>query len=310
MKQFAVFVGSASKVTMTQSPTNPDTLHTLDKDEPVNPMAPGHSEDEQESQILPWAVELIPPLAEQSPGVWPSFKCPQPSQPFGFKLPSQASTGLIVPINNETTGMVPNWLYPNSCCNFACLQQLKHPSTIAKSHTIFAENTDGGLDADEDGLVIDEVSPSEDDHYVEAVVCSETRDHGHSSQLSEKYSQSSALMFQGDHGSTNMQQRSFSGSVEAWGCWELGGQCLQTLPVPVSAGFGITFHITGRKADTPVELLNLTTRYFTKCLFGANSACMGWLFTYNPLSLHESPPHETLANQMSTPTWTRSGMSG
>ncbi|KAI6104981.1 hypothetical protein EDD16DRAFT_1714339 [Pisolithus croceorrhizus] len=63
------------------------------QDELVNPMAPGYAEDEQESQILPWAVELIPPLAEQSPEVQPSFKHSQPGQPFSFKLPSQASTG-------------------------------------------------------------------------------------------------------------------------------------------------------------------------------------------------------------------------
>ncbi|KAI6018418.1 hypothetical protein EDC04DRAFT_2607748 [Pisolithus marmoratus] len=63
------------------------------------------------------------------------------------------------------------------------------------------------------------------------------------------------------------------------------------------------------KADTPAEPLNLATRYFTKRLFGANSACMGWLVVYNPLSLHESPLHETLADQMSTPTRTRSGTS-
>ncbi|KAI6043261.1 hypothetical protein EDC04DRAFT_2600307 [Pisolithus marmoratus] len=58
-----------------------------------------------------------------------------------------------------------------------------------------------------------------------------------------------------------------------------------------------------RKAYTPAKLLNLANRYFTRHLFGGNPACMGWLVMYNLLSLHEWPPHEMLANQMST--WAR-----
>ncbi|KAI6010125.1 hypothetical protein EDC04DRAFT_2906180 [Pisolithus marmoratus] len=137
------------------------------QDEPVNPMAPDYPEDEQESQILLWVVELIPPFAEQSPKVQPLFKHSQPSQPFGFKLPSQASTG--------------------------------------STQSTRSSNSDSS--SDEDGLVIDEVSPSEDDCCAEAVVHGETGDPGHSSKLDEKHSQSGTLQFQGDHGSTNMQQR-------------------------------------------------------------------------------------------------------
>ncbi|KAI5994538.1 hypothetical protein EDC04DRAFT_2910537 [Pisolithus marmoratus] len=154
------------------------------QDEPVNPMAPDYPEDEQESQILPWVVESILPFAEQSPEVQPLFKHSQPGQPFSFKLPSQASTG-----STQSTRL------SNS------------DSSSAKSHTIFAKNTEGRLDSDEDSLVIDEVSPSEDDHCVEAVVCGETGDPGHSGELDEKHSQSGTLQFQGDHGSMNMQQR-------------------------------------------------------------------------------------------------------
>ena len=51
------------------------------------------------------------------------------------------------------------------------------PSTITKSHTIFARHTEDRVDPDEDGLVIDEVSPSEDDHFAEAIICSEGESH-------------------------------------------------------------------------------------------------------------------------------------
>ncbi|KAI6040682.1 hypothetical protein EDC04DRAFT_2893864 [Pisolithus marmoratus] len=94
---------------------------------------------------------------------------------------------------------------PLGLCRTQSFSQL--PSTIAKSHTIFTENTEGRLDSDEDSLVIDEVSPSKDDHCAEAVVCSETGDPGHSSELDEKHSQSGTLWFQGDCRSMNMQQR-------------------------------------------------------------------------------------------------------
>ncbi|KAI6038073.1 hypothetical protein EDC04DRAFT_2604353 [Pisolithus marmoratus] len=51
------------------------------------------------------------------------------------------------------------------------------PSTIAKSHMIFAKNTGGGLDPGEDNLVIDDVSLSKDDHCAKAVV------HGKSAEI-------------------------------------------------------------------------------------------------------------------------------
>ena len=36
------------------------------QDEPVNPMSPGYSDGEQESQIPPWAVESTTPFQEQN----------------------------------------------------------------------------------------------------------------------------------------------------------------------------------------------------------------------------------------------------
>ncbi|KAI6107693.1 hypothetical protein EDD17DRAFT_1759781 [Pisolithus thermaeus] len=86
------------------------------QDKPVNPMAPGYAEDEQESQILLWAVESIPPFAEQSPKVWPSFKHSQPSQPFSFKLPSQASTG-----GTQSTRSYNSHLSSGNPSIFSCL---------------------------------------------------------------------------------------------------------------------------------------------------------------------------------------------
>ncbi|KAI5990603.1 hypothetical protein EDD15DRAFT_2369664 [Pisolithus albus] len=240
-------------------------LDIATQDEPVNPMAPGYAEDEQESQIPPWAVESTPPFAEQTPEVQPSFKHSQPGQPFGFKLPSQASTGgtqstrsynsrsssgnpsmfsapvsqgssvvsscpvsecgtdsacqrrddwdgsqpalpkrlsqlcmlamaedhtLDVPQRNSRvhthsslsfSGTPVQGQHPvhdngspsppprlPGLCRTQSFSQL--PSTIAKSHTIFTENTGGGLDPGEDDLVIDDVSPSEDDRCAEAVL--------------------------------------------------------------------------------------------------------------------------------------------
>ncbi|KAI6039189.1 hypothetical protein EDC04DRAFT_3141040 [Pisolithus marmoratus] len=252
------------------------------QDEPVNPMAPDYPEDEQESQIPPWVVESILPFAEQSPEVQPLFKHSQPGQPFGFKLPSQASTGSTQSTRSSNSDLpsgnlsifsapisrgssvasshpvsecgsnsayqqrdvwggsqlaLPKWL--SQLHMLAMAEDRQHPvhdndppsppprppglrrtqlfswlpSTIAKSHTIFAKNTEGRLGSDEDGLVIvleiaiDEVSPSEDDHCAEAVVHSETGDPGHSSKLDKKHSQSGTLWFQGDCRSMNMQQR-------------------------------------------------------------------------------------------------------
>ena len=51
-------------------------------------MALSYSDDEvQESQIPPWAESQVQDLEVQ-----PSFTNSQPDQPFGFKLPSQATT--------------------------------------------------------------------------------------------------------------------------------------------------------------------------------------------------------------------------
>jgi len=75
--------------------------------EQVNPMAPSYwpEDDDPESQIPPWASQhddpesQIPPWAPQSTSASqeqdfqhrPSFMLSQPSQQFGFKVPSQAS---------------------------------------------------------------------------------------------------------------------------------------------------------------------------------------------------------------------------
>lgn len=238
------------------------------QDKPVNPMAPGYPDNKQESQILPWAAESIPSFEKQSLEVWPSFTCSQPGQPFGFKLPSQASTGgmqstgsynslsssghpLIFspPISrgsssassrpmskcgSNSTYQQDDWdgsqsAPPKQLSQLHMLAMAKNhtlnapqcnshvsthssqslsgtpvqgqhpvrdddppspppqplglhqtqsfsqlPSTIAKSHTMFAQNTEGEVGPDEDGLVIDEVSPSEDDCFVEAVVHSKS----------------------------------------------------------------------------------------------------------------------------------------
>ncbi|KAI6008523.1 hypothetical protein EDC04DRAFT_2610924 [Pisolithus marmoratus] len=160
-------------------------------------MAPGYAEDEQESQIPLWAVESIPPFSEQSPEVQPSFKQSQPSQQFGFKHPSQASTGgmqstrsynscsssgnpsiFLAPVSQGSSVSILFW-YPcprptSSSSQWVPLAPsmtsramsipiiFSAPFNHTKSHTIFTKNTGGGLDPGEDDLVIDDVSLSED----------------------------------------------------------------------------------------------------------------------------------------------------
>ncbi|KAI6043346.1 hypothetical protein EDC04DRAFT_2600224 [Pisolithus marmoratus] len=80
---------------------------------------------------------------------------------------SQFDPSLVPPSKANILFMTMTPLHPlHNLCDYL-------PSTIAKSRTIFAKNTGGRLDSDEDGLVIDEVSPSKDDCCVEAVVHSE-----------------------------------------------------------------------------------------------------------------------------------------
>jgi len=55
-------------------------------------MAPSYSDDDQESQILPWAGQSTMPSQEQDLEVQPSFMHFKPGQPFGFRLPSQTTT--------------------------------------------------------------------------------------------------------------------------------------------------------------------------------------------------------------------------
>jgi len=94
---------------------------------------------------------------------------------------------------------------------------------------MFAQNTEGEVGPDEDGLVIDEVSPSEDDCFVEAVVHSKSEscyfythesrwfkcsagDPSHGIDPGEEYSQFGALQSKGNYlrGSVNMQQSKLS----------------------------------------------------------------------------------------------------
>ena len=103
------------------------------------------------------------------------------------------------------------------------------PSTIPKSHTMFAGNTKDGVGPEEDNLVIDKVSPSKDDCFAEAVVHSESEscyfhtcesqwficpagDPSHGINPSEENSQFGTLQFQGDYpcGFTNTQQSKLS----------------------------------------------------------------------------------------------------
>ncbi|KAI6035969.1 hypothetical protein BKA83DRAFT_4485056 [Pisolithus microcarpus] len=54
----------------------------------VNPMAPGHRNDDKESQIPLWASQLILDFHIQ-----PSFTASQPSQLFSFRIPLQSTAG-------------------------------------------------------------------------------------------------------------------------------------------------------------------------------------------------------------------------
>lgn len=236
-------------------------------------MSPGYSDGEQESQIPPWAVESTTPFQEQNLEARPSFTHSQPGQPFGFKLPSQAtdtttrgaqstrsSNSFLSSSSNPSIFSAPvsrgssaassrpvsecgsngayqkrdDWdgsqpappkrlsqlrmlataqnstsdvpqrnsrVYTHSSQSFSGTPvQGQHPardndppsppsrppvlrrtqsfsrlpSTIAKSHTIFAGNTEDGGDPGEDDLVIDETSPSEDDRFAEAIVRGES----------------------------------------------------------------------------------------------------------------------------------------
>ncbi|KAL4069014.1 hypothetical protein J3A83DRAFT_4534888 [Scleroderma citrinum] len=80
------------------------------------------------------------------------------------------------------------------------------PSIIAESHTIFARNTE--VDPDGDSLVIDEVSPSKDDHFTESIVHGKGGDPSLGDQLGKESSQFGTLQSQDNyfHGSTTTQR--------------------------------------------------------------------------------------------------------
>ena len=280
-------------------------------------MAPSYSDDEvQESQIPPWAESRVQDLE-----VRPSFTNSQPGQPFGFKLPSQATTtsagarsvtsssllsssnpsifsapisrGSSVASSHPVSECGSNGAYqkrdgrdgsqsalPKRLSQLRMLATVENhtsdvpqrnsrvhthasqsfsgttvqgqlpvcdddppsppprpvglrrtqsfsrlPLATAESHTMFVRNTESGVDPGEDDLIIDEVSPSEDDRFAEAIVRGESESHhcyargsrwlrclhgdpSHGDQLGEASSQFNALESQGDypHGSTTTQQ--------------------------------------------------------------------------------------------------------
>ncbi|KAL4071213.1 hypothetical protein V8B97DRAFT_2024095 [Scleroderma yunnanense] len=183
--------------------------------QPVNPMAPSYSDNDQDDQILSWAVELTS-SQEQDLEAQSSFIHFQPSQPFSFRLPSQAttSTGGMQSIRSYTPPkqlsqlcmLAMAWNHPSEApqCNSHIHTPSSQPSS-AESHTIFARNTE--VDPDGDSLVIDEVSPSKDDHFTESIVHGKGGDPSLGDQLGKESSQFGTLQSQDNyfHGSTTTQ---------------------------------------------------------------------------------------------------------
>ncbi|KAI5986738.1 hypothetical protein EDC04DRAFT_2614983 [Pisolithus marmoratus] len=200
----------------------------------VNPMAPGYSNDDNESQILPWALKSTADCQSQ-----PMFTLSQPGQLFGFRIPSQSmanstsrmhsikshssslsshrssNVGPIVPVEHIVMWKIPSLLLKDGYHNSTCLQQVMYtadappcnscihapydqPSSAPFSHIKFPSSHSmlAGHDEDRIGsarvdLVVDEVSPSEDNHFAKSVVCSEVgEDTRHGTQPGEEHSQS------------------------------------------------------------------------------------------------------------------------
>ncbi|KAI5983249.1 hypothetical protein EDD15DRAFT_2376648 [Pisolithus albus] len=263
--------------------TRPSTrnLDAATQGQAVNPMAPGHSDDDEESQIPPWASQPMSDLL-----VRPSFTASQPGQTFGFRIPSQltvsstnsarsitshgsclssVSSSVFSRSISHGSSSVPTSLTHSECGSngaygtqgdtedsqtapqrrlsqrptlaadhnsdaphnsrvrspfsqpssgtLAQDQRAAHnndtpsppqpvglrrtrsfaqlPSTISNAHTMLAGNDEDEVRAAEDDLIVDDVSPSEDDRFAESIVRGRVRgDTRHDSQLSEERSQS------------------------------------------------------------------------------------------------------------------------
>ncbi|KAI6030144.1 hypothetical protein EDC04DRAFT_2898662 [Pisolithus marmoratus] len=179
-------------------------------------MAPGHCDDDKESQILPWASE---PTSDSQ--VWPLFTVSKPGQTFGFKIPSQftaTSTNSTQSITSHSSR--PSSISSSSVCgsNSAYETQddmedsqtapqrwsLQHFSpplvpppkinmqlmTMAPPLPMISGNGEDEVCSAGDDLIIDDVSPSEDNRFAESIVHGGGGDTRHGSQLSDEHSQS------------------------------------------------------------------------------------------------------------------------
>ncbi|KAI6042110.1 hypothetical protein EDC04DRAFT_2892228 [Pisolithus marmoratus] len=93
--------------TVEYSQPSAQSLDIATQGQAVNPMAPSHCDDDEESQMLPWASQ--PTLDVH---IWPSFTASQPGQPFGFRIPSWSYWWNAVHEITQLSSVFPQFISP------------------------------------------------------------------------------------------------------------------------------------------------------------------------------------------------------